>query len=78
LRGAVVPAWKDALERSPSAIPLFEWPKSKLEFFHARRARGMRVEKGSSHYRFKHFQCTADNLSSELALELLAACMLLS
>jgi DNA-binding CsgD family transcriptional regulator len=48
---------------------LFDWPKSKLEFFHARRARGMRAEKRSSYCRFKHFQCTADNLSSELALD---------
>ena len=56
---------------------LFEWPKSNWNFF-MQGERGMRAEKRSSHYRFKHFQCTADSPRSELALELLAACMLLS
>ena len=38
----------------------------------------MRAEMRSSHWSFKLFQCTADSPSSELELELLAACMLLS
>jgi hypothetical protein len=54
---------------------LFRMANVKLEFFHARRARGVRAEERSRHYRFKHFQCTADNPRSELALELLAACI---